>query len=299
MPVEVTAVINMADNGGSSGRLRQEYGVLPPGDVRQAVAALSTADPTIIADFEYRYTAAENAELAGHPRGNLELASLATTYGFDVAVRRVSERLDVRGRVLPVTLDMHDLCAEVDGRNVLGEYVIAETALARPRLWLAPQPTASPDVVAAIERADVVVIAPGDLYGSLAPTLLVGGVSKALASRRGQTVCVTNLVNKPDQTAGFTAADYVSEIERFADTDCVDVLVQNTGKIDQDWLVYHARPGEEAVAPVEAIAGKEVKGIDMVDRDICVNLGASVIAKSFVRHDGQKVAAAIGGLLGV
>lgn len=299
LPVGINAVINMSDSGGSSGKLREQYGILPPGDVRQAIAALSVADSAVVADFEHRYTAEENPELAGHPRGNLELAALAVGHGFDVAVGRVSERLRVRGRVLPVTLDVHDLCAEAAEGSIVGEYAIAEMPLTRPSLWLAPQPVATPDVVEAIEHADVVVIAPGDLYGSLAPTMLVDGVAKALARRQGQTVCVTNLVNKPNQTAGFTSADYVAEIERFADADCVDVLLQNTGEIDEDWLSCHARPGEALVTPVGSMSGKDVQGIDMVDRGICVDLGASVIAKSFVRHDGRKVAAALGRLLGV
>ncbi|MCA9330490.1 YvcK family protein, partial [Candidatus Saccharibacteria bacterium] len=133
---------------------------------------------------------------------------------------------------------------------------------------------------------------PGDLYGSLAPTLLVRGVAKAISERRGRLVYVANLLNKPNQTAGFGAEDYVAEVERFADCQ-MDMVVQNTGDVDEGWLVGHAQPGEQIVRPADNLPGVELIGLDMVDRDLEPDMTKSMVTKSFVRHDGSRVAGAL------
>lgn len=293
-PVDLTAIINMSDNGGSSGILREQLGVAPPGDIRQAIAALSRAPDCEVEYFEHRYQEGEAPrERVGHPMGNLLLAHTAAQFGCLEAVRRVSALYDVAGKVLPVTEELHDLYADVDGRVISGEYDVGQALMyQRPRLWLAPQPTVHEDARAAIQTADMVVIAPGDLYGSLAPTLLVGGVAQAIAERRGPLVYVANLLNKSNQTAGFRVGDYVSEIKRFAGSE-VDTVIQNTGEVDTEWLACHAQPGEQIVHPEEHLSGVELVGLDMVDRTLNPDRSKSTVTKSFVRHDGSKVASAL------
>lgn len=300
LPVEVVGIINMSDDGGSSGILREQLGVLPPGDIRQAIAALSMASPEQVRQFEHRYTSEEDPELAGHPEGNLLIARDAAERGFLPALQDVSRVMQVKGRVLPITTDIHNLCAKVDGRRIVGEHVIGKTMMVDlPELWLEPTPLLDVDAGIAIREANLVVIAPGDLYGSLAPTLLVDGVSKALAQRRGPLAYVANIVNRPTQTLGFNSADYTHELERFAGGSCIDVVLQNTGQVSSEWMERHAQAGEELVGVVDDIHGKELVSMDMINRDQAVDLTSSVIPKSFVRHDGDKVAAALLELLDV
>ncbi|NCU38075.1 YvcK family protein [Candidatus Saccharibacteria bacterium] len=228
---KIAAIVNMADDGGSTGVLRDELGVLPPGDVRQCLVALSDS-PSIRDLFNYRF---EEGTFEGHSFGNLFLTALEKTTGsFREAIDTASEILRVNGTVIPVTLDDIRLkMTWADASLTLkGERVIdAEHFKKDPRkaqLSLEPTPGVNPMAIQAIEQADLVVIAPGDLYTSLGPLLVVDGIGDALRSTDAKVVYVCNLVTKDGQTNDFTVSDHAKEIERFGGGDFLDAVLYNS-----------------------------------------------------------------------
>ena len=242
----ITALVNMADDGGSTGQLRDEFGVLPPGDVRQCLVALS-ASPKVRDLFNYRF---DEGSFKGHAFGNLFLTALEKMTGsFGEAVELASDVLKITGKVEPITLSNVQLCAEgADGKPVMGEYTIAHTEIAnRPKVWLEPAADANPAAVKAIMEADMVVIAPGNLYGSLAPALVIEGIQDALQRTKAKCVYVANLVTKPGPTDGFTVMDFADEIERLAGSRFLDYVVFNSDMPSRELMERYAHEGEYAV----------------------------------------------------
>lgn len=229
---QLAALVNMADDGGSTGVLRDELGVLPPGDVRQCLVALSDS-PKIRELFNYRF---EEGTFEGHSFGNLFLTALEKTTGsFAEAIDTASDILRVNGTVIPATLDDVRLVMTWGDDTKLtlhGERVIdADHFKADPRkatLSLDPTPVANPIALAAIEQADLVVIAPGDLYTSLGPLLIIDGVGDALRRTSAKVVYVCNLVTKDGQTNEFTVSDHAAEIERFGGGGFLDAVLYNS-----------------------------------------------------------------------
>ena len=207
----ITALVNMADDGGSTGQLRDELGVLPPGDVRQCLVALSDT-PKVRDLFNYRF---DEGSFKGHAFGNLFLTALEKMTGsFAEAVEMASDVLKITGRVEPITLSNVQLCAEgADGKPITGEYKIAHAEIAlRPNVWLEPEADANPEATKAILEADMVIIAPGNLYGSLAPARVISGIQEALKTTKAKCVYVANLVTKPGPTDGFSVKDFADEM---------------------------------------------------------------------------------------
>ncbi len=243
---QIAALVNMADDGGSTGQLRDELGVLPPGDVRQCLVALSRF-PEVRDLFNYRF---EAGSFKGHAFGNLFLTALEKMKGdFAEGVKLAGKVLNIIGTVEPITLNNVTLMIEDDKKVIKGEYRISEKrfAQARPKIWLEPHAEANPMAIGAIMNADMVVIAPGNLYSSLAPALLVDGVGEALKSSRALKVYVCNLMTKPGQTDGFMVQDFASEIERIAGTEFLDVVVFNTEIPTDELIKKYARDGELSV----------------------------------------------------
>ena len=243
----ITALVNMADDGGSTGQLRDELGVLPPGDVRQCLVALSESEK-VRELFNYRF---EEGTFAGHAFGNLFLTALEKMTGnFTEAVETASEVLNITGHVEPITLDEVTLVMEnSDGEVTRGEFQIGHADfgdLKRPIMRLEPTPKLNPKAREAILNADLVVVAPGNLYGSLAPALIVPGMSEALNETKAKKIYVCNLVTKPGQTDGFTVADFASEIERFGAFQ-LDYVLYNNAKPSTHLLERYAKEGEYGV----------------------------------------------------
>lgn len=221
-PVDLTAVVSMMDSGGSSGRLRDEFGILPPGDSRRALLALSELPLEKISLrqlLEYRF---ENGEgLKGHSLGNLLLVALEKMTGrADLAIAEAGRILDVRGRVLPITLTHTYLCARLaDGTIIKGESNI-DIRRVRPDLKILDVFLDEPAMVfssvkKAILGADLIVLCPGDLYTSLVPNLLVDGVCRAIFQSKAKLVYVCSLMTKYGETDGFSASDFIKEIQRY------------------------------------------------------------------------------------
>jgi uncharacterized cofD-like protein len=209
--VEPTAVVAVADDGGSSGRLRRDLGLLPPGDLRKAMLAL--ADPTVEVHelFGYRF---ERGDLAGHNLGNLALAALTDLKGgFLEALEVASRWLGVRGQVLPATLVPVRLCGRVDGRQVEGQVAIGTASGRVESVWLEPrQPAAVPAAVAAVREADLVLLGPGSTFTSVVPNLLVPELGAALVAASGRLVYICNLEPQPGETTGFPPEGHLAAI---------------------------------------------------------------------------------------
>lgn len=230
-----TAIVTMADDGGSTGILRDEFGILPPGDVRRALVALSDTNDKLLSElFNYRFK--EGAGLSGHSFGNLMITALERITGsFESAVEEAGKILNSRGSVLPVTLTLTKLFAELeDGTIIKGETNIdipRDTNRSKiKRVWLEPKVKANPKVLKAIAEADLVIIGPGDLYTSLIPNLLVEGIGKALASTKAKVLYVVNCMTKMGETNGFTASMFAQTIASYLPDGAIDYVAVNTTK---------------------------------------------------------------------
>ena len=245
---DVTAVVTMTDDGGSSGRLRRTRGLPPPGDLRNCLVALAAEEDLMARLFQYRYDGAE--ELGGHTVGNLILAALAEQTGCLLAAVELSSRvLRVAGRILPSTLDAVTLAAEMeDGTTVLGETAIASAAKRIRRVRLEPASAApARGVLEAIEAADIVVLGPGSLYTSVIPNVLVSGIGDALGRTRGVVVFVANLVSEHDGTAGMELTDHLRAVEEHAAGPFVDALLVHEGPIPTDTLARYEAEGSQVL----------------------------------------------------
>lgn len=292
---DLTALVNMADDGGSTGQLRDELGALPPGDVRQCLVALSDT-PKVRDLFNYRF---EEGSLRGHAFGNLFLTALEKMTGnFAEAVELASEVLTITGRVEPVTMSNVTLCADgADGTAIRGENQVGHHALAaRPKIWLEPEAEVNPAAIDAIKDADVVVIAPGNLYGSLAPALVVPGIGQALRDTKATRVYVSNLVTKPGSTDGFKVHDFADEIERLAGGRMLDYVIYNTSKPDAALLERYAHEGEYGVeSDIEAFESRpwSAVGARLLAADVWAGPQQSdplAHTRSYIRHDADAVA---------
>ncbi|HUS26755.1 MAG TPA: gluconeogenesis factor YvcK family protein [Nevskiaceae bacterium] len=294
----VTALVGMADDGGSSGQLRDDLGVLPPGDVRQCLVALSDDSDELRQLFNFRF---HEGDLAGHTFGNLFLSAVEKmTDDFGQAVRMAGEVLRVKGSVVPITLDNVRLVAVwADNTKMYGERQIDDahfiTQKGRPQLYLEPEAHINPLAAQAIAQADMVVIAPGDIYTSLGPLLVVQGMADCLAATRATVVYVCNLVTKPGHTQGFTVADHAAEIERFAGSPVIDYVLYNTAPPGKRILERYARAHELPVQPNQpqlAAAPYTAIGRKLVAADMPVPQKGDALAatRSFIRHDATKLA---------
>jgi uncharacterized cofD-like protein len=297
---QLAAIVNMADDGGSTGILRDEMGTLPSGDIRQCLVALSDS-PKIRELFNYRF---EEGTFCGHPFGNIFLTALEKMTGsFSEAIKTASEILRVNGVVIPATLDDVRLKMEWPQASVImqGERTIAADYFKYdPRkaiISLVPIAKANPLALTAIEQADMIVIAPGDLYSSLGPLLVIDGIAEALKKTEAMCVYVSNLVTKQGQTEGFTVSDHAKEIERFVGAPFLDFILYNEQKpVKEVAKRYEAENAflvkidKKALkrAKYQAIAGNFLG--NMAQK----NENDSLIGKrSLIRHDASAVANAL------
>lgn len=256
-PIDLTAVVSMFDSGGSSGRLRDEFGILPPGDVRQALLALSTLPSeklNLRQLLDYRFE--NGVGLKGHSFGNLLLTALTEITGrTDLAIEAAVRILAVKGQVLPVSLTDSHLCARLeDGTIIKGETNI-DIRRVRPELrildvFLDPPAKIFSKTRKAILEADLIILGPGDLYTSVIPNLLVEGVCRALSKTRGKIVYICNLMTKYGETQGFAVSDFVKEIKRYlgpAQKKLTTVLVNNQWRVSKKVLQRYKQEKSEPV----------------------------------------------------
>ncbi len=286
----LTAIVTVADDGGSSGRLRGEFGILPPGDIRDCLVALADKETLMEKLFQHRFTNGHG--LAGHSMGNLLIAAMTQITGsFETAVREMSKVLAIRGHVLPATLRDCALCAELeDGGIIEGESKIPRTGKQINRVFLQPgdcEPV--PEALSAISEADVIVLGPGSLYTSIIPNLLVKGIAEAIAGSPAVSVYVCNIMTQPGETEGYTASEHIRAIHQHAGSGLIDYAVINGEDIPQKLLSKYKEDGAEPVRP--DLGEVERMKVIPVRRNL-------VFETDVVRHDPDKLADSIIELVG-
>lgn len=284
----ITAIVSMFDSGGSTGILRDEFGYPPFGDIRQCLIALSGDGQKAAAlrsAFDFRFSS--SSSLNGHSVGNLILAALTSAMdtGITGAIAELSAMLETTGRVVPVTLEDAHLCAELaDGRIVVGESKIdlrGEESPPIERVFLDREVRANPEALRAIRDADVVVLGPGDLYTSVVPNLLAGGISEALRKTRASVTYVCNVMTKLGETSGYDAARFTEVISTYLGRSKLDYAVVNTQSIPED---VQAQYRVEGAGPVHPDGAQVLKFAKEVLHESLLNLGPPV------RHDGDRLA---------
>ncbi len=287
--IDLSAIVSMADDGGSTGVLRDELGVLPPGDVRQCLVALSNSSSMMRSLMNYRF---EQGGLLGHSFGNLFLSALEKVTGsFEKAIEEVGKILFIKGKVIPVTIHQVRLKMILNSRKVLegeGEiYLSQEIDQGYKSIFLEPYAKANPHAIDEIMNADVVVLGPGGLHTSLIPNLLVEGVAEALAKTSAIKVYIVNLMNRKGQTTGYTVSSYLNEMQQFIGSDVFDYIIVNNEHPADHLIEMYAEEGELIVNDLEGdkriIAAPllgEFKGEGKVD----------LMKRSLIRHDSKKLA---------
>lgn len=287
-PLDLTAIVSMADDGGSTGILRDELGVLPPGDVRQCLVALSNSSRLMRSLMNYRF---ENGGLVGHSFGNLLLSALEKVTGsFEKAVEEAGKILFIRGKVIPVTTHQVRVKMVLNNRKVLeGEkeiYLSQEIDQGYKTIYLEPFPKVNPRVIDEIKNADLVVIGPGGLHTSLIPNLLVEGVCEAIRSSAGQKVFVVNLMNRKGQTTGYKTSQYLKELVNFLGQDVFDHILVNDEPPPTELIESYANEGDLVQNDLN---DKRVIFAHLLG-PIAEAAKADLMKRNLIRHDPKKLA---------
>jgi uncharacterized cofD-like protein len=285
----ITAVVTVADDGGSSGRLRKQFDIVAPGDIRNCLVALADDEMTMRDLFQYRFE--QETDFSGHSFGNLFLTALTQVTGdFEKAVKESSKILSIRGRVLPSTLEKVVLAAEhIDGRVTVGEAEIPKTGSPIKKIHIRPANAhAAPEVIKAIEDAELIILGPGSLYTSIIPNLLIREIREAVTAAAVSKVYVCNVMTQPGETTGFKASDHVKELVAQTDPRVLDAAIVNVGVIPAPLQQKYAKEGAVAVEPDSARIRDF--GYAVIEEDL-------VSATDHVRHDSTKLARIIGSLL--
>ncbi|MDR2450460.1 MAG: YvcK family protein [Candidatus Accumulibacter sp.] len=287
--LNLAAIVAVADSGGSTGELRDEFGILPPGDVRRAIVALAEDTGMVRRLFEYRFK--EGRSIAGHTIGNLLLTALTDITGdFERGIEELSEMFSVRGKVIPVTLDNVSLGVTLEN----GERILGETAIDVPahdagipirEAFLLGGGRLNPRAREAIENSDYVIVCPGDLYTSIVPNLLCQGMPEALRESGAKIVYVCNVMTKRGETNGFSVEDFVRVLEQYLGEGTIDYLLVNDGELRADLLRKYEREGKTPVR-LRDRSSLARRGIRIVERDFTSET-------DLIRHDPRKLARAI------
>ena len=286
--LRLSAIVSMADSGGSTGVLRDELGVLPPGDVRQCLVALSTSSNLMRSLMNYRF---ENGGFQGHSFGNLFLSALEKVTGsFEKAVEVVGKVLNIKGNVVPVTMNQVHLKMILKNNKILegeGEiYLSKEIDQGYESIFLEPFPEVNPEVLFEISNADYVILGPGGLFTSLIPNLLVEKVAEALILSKAKKIFIVNLMNRKGQTTNFKLSDHLSEIIFYIGKDVFDYILINNQKPAQKLLEKYQQEG----ALVENdLNDKRVVEADLLG-DVFKNYSRDFMKRNLIRHDSKKLA---------
>ncbi len=286
--LEITAVVTVTDDGGSSGRLRRDFDVLPPGDIRNCMVALSEDETLMSRLFQFRFS--EGRGLKGHSFGNLFLTAMTSLTGdFSQAVRFSAEVLAVLGNIYPSTAANVVLEATLaNGRKVMGESRISRSRSRIEKIEIHPRrPKPLPETLEAIAKADLITLGPGSLFTSVIPNLLVDGVPEAIAKSKALKTYFVNLMSQPGETTNFRASDHVAAIHRHTKTPILDICVVNThpirGKVLDRYQANAARPVENDVDDLERM------GLKVIGDDLLRMSGSRVQEK--IRHDSSVIGA--------
>lgn len=271
LPIQLTALVTVADDGGSTGRLRNEMDIPAPGDIRNVIAAMSDAEPMLVELFQHRF-AVDNG-LSGHSMGNLLLAALTSITGdFYTGIKEISRVLNVKGNIYPISNENMYLHAKMtDGSIISGESNIPLSNKQIKRVFLSPQPVNPfPGAIQAIKQADLIVIAPGSLYTSILPNLIIPGIDDAIKQASGKLIYVCNVMTQAGETTGYTAADHVLAINEHIGGEYVDAIVVHN---------------EPIVGPVREIYAEENADPVIYDTERLIDMGLQIIEGDIINHD--------------
>lgn len=286
----ISAIVTVADNGGSSGRLREQFDILPPGDIRNCLVALADA-PTLMRDlFQFRFD--KSSELSGHSFGNLFITVMTRLTGdFEKAVKETSKVLALRGQVVPSSLNNVQLVAQhKDGSTTIGEDKIPKAQRAINKVYLQPSgPAATPDAIKAIKEAQMIILGPGSLYTSIIPNLLIKEIAEVIASSDAIKVYVCNVMTQPGETDGYSASDHIRALISHSHPRILDYAIVNIGEVPQDTLQRYAQQNSYFV--INDRRKIENMGYRVIEEDVAKVQG------DVVRHDYAKLAEIILGLL--
>ena len=282
----ITAIVTVGDDGGGSGKLRADLGMLPPGDIRNCILALADTEPIMEDLLKYRFT---EGTLKGQNFGNLFLAAMAgISENFEDAVQKMSSVLAVTGKVLPVTLDDMKLIAELENGNIIeGESIIPSEALKQnsriKTLKINPE-KAKPlvDALMAIEDADAIIMGPGSLYTSIIPNLLVEDIVESIGRSNAIKIYVSNVMTQPGETDDFTVSDHIKTLMKYSGKDSVQYVIANNGTIPKDVEERYKNEGSKLVQlDYEEI---DKLGVEVIETDLVK------ITKGYVKHDSKHLA---------
>ena len=297
--VNISSIITMMDSGGSTGRLVDQLGVLPPGDVRQALIALSDSPKIWRKLFTYRFDA---GDLGGHNFGNIFLSALEKIKGSSKeALKEISSILNVRGKIIPVTYTKCVLCAKYrDGSLIKGESNIDEALTKRPRIeqiYLSPEGVMNEDIKEVVLDADLIIIGPGDLYTSIIPNMLVTGFPQVLAESKAKKVYITNLMTKLGQTDDFRVSDHVLAIDKYLGSGFLDYILINNERPARDVLDWYKETDnvdfvEDDLYDKTVVEAKVIRG-DFLSKFLYKKNQSDGLKRSLIRHDTEKLAIAL------
>lgn len=286
----ITAIVTVADDGGSSGRLRQQFDILPPGDIRNCLVALADA-PALMRDlFQFRFDKG-SSELAGHSFGNLFITAMTRLTGdFEKAIKETSKVLALRGQVIPSTLNNVVLVAEHNNGSITeGEDKIPKARLPIERVSLRPAcPSATPEALKAIEEAQIIILGPGSLYTSIIPNLLIKDITEAIVASRAIKVYVCNAMTQPGETDGFSVSGHIKVLISHSHPRIFDYCILNTGHIPQEMLRRYEQ--EDSYPVVNDIKNIQNLGYRVIEEDL-------VVIDGVIRHDSKELAKIIVGLV--
>lgn len=298
-PLHLSAIVTMFDNGGSSGKLRKDLGVLPPGDLRQCLTSLSP-EKDLASFFNYRF---ERGDLKGHNLGNLLIAGAQQAAGsLEGALKRIAILLKVKEEIIPSTLDKAQIKALLNsGREIIGEEEIINYPISQfgvRKIYLKPEVKANPKAILAIKKADLIILGPGKFFTSLIPVLLARGIREAILKSSARKIFICNLTTQTGNTDGFDVQDFVIKLEEYLDPGILDYIVFNTAKLSKRSIKEMRRvfPGADLVQYERGILkDKRFIGADILDKKIKKQDRADILVKgankrTMVFHDSAKLA---------
>ena len=281
-PLEITAVVTVADDGGSSGKIRSDMNIPSPGDIRNVIAALSDVEPYLEKMFQYRFN---SGEVKGHPVGNLMIAAMTDIHGdFSTAVKVMSRILNVRGTVLPTTNDIATLNAVLsDGEIIRGESSITKAGGVIDHVYITPSRVKpNEDVLKAIEEADYIIMGPGSLYTSIIPNLVISKVSEKIRESNAKKIYVCNVMTQHGETDNYTVSDHIVAINKHVEENIFDLVIANSREFDDSILSKYHKEKQEPVKidheKIEALGIKLIKNNDV-----------GIVDNNTIRHNADKV----------
>lgn len=292
----LTAVVTVADDGGGSGILREDLGMLPPGDIRSCILAMADEEGLMQELLKYRF---KDGRLEGQSFGNLLIAALNGVFGsFEEAVEKASEILRIKGSVIPVTGSDICLCALLEnGREVCGESKIPPGVLQEKspieKVFLKPdKPRATEAAVDAIKKADIIIMGPGSLFTSIIPNFLVDGISQAIEEAKGKKVFICNMMTQPGETDAYSVWRHVEQAKNYLTQDAIEYVIANNLTIDEAILEPYRQDGAVQIIPTDQDRkALREKGIILIENDF------ADIKNGYIRHDAERIANVVSGLV--